>query len=372
MLVDKPGAILGSINILACLAFLAAAPALGWELWVVTLVCAVLHALYNLIAYVVLKGRWCTSRDGADLQQRTAAGPAAIDGAGRAAAAGADVKLQPQDNVPGCAHELELVQASSREALGAQPAAQHTWHQQQWQVETQKQEEEQFHKQQLYRSGGGDGPLTAGCPRPPPLPPDRQQSVASAAAVDAEVSIHDPELMLRSRSCSRQQLLSAQQHAACSDAAGLHGRVASCSGGLCQTGLQEGCSVSHKGHQQHSGRDLEAAAEASPATGSGGAPGRRGLKPPPAPNFWRAFTVLPWEIVPFVLGMFCVVEGLNANGWVDALAAWLARGLGGSVWGALFGVGGLSLLLANIINNQVRQGACWMDGVLLQRMRRDS
>jgi Na+/H+ antiporter NhaD/arsenite permease-like protein len=51
--------------------------------------------------------------------------------------------------------------------------------------------------------------------------------------------------------------------------------------------------------------------------------------------------------------MFCVVEGLNANGWVDSLAAWLAGGLGGSVWGALFGVGALSVLLANIINNQV-------------------
>jgi arsenical pump membrane protein len=63
--------------------------------------------------------------------------------------------------------------------------------------------------------------------------------------------------------------------------------------------------------------------------------------------------VLPWDIVPFVLGMFCVVEGLNANGWVDRLAAWLVGGLGGSVWGALFGVGGLSLLLANVINNQV-------------------
>ena len=64
--------------------------------------------------------------------------------------------------------------------------------------------------------------------------------------------------------------------------------------------------------------------------------------------------MLPWEIVPFVLGMFCVVEGLNANGWVDLLARWLAGDLGGSVWGALFGIGWLSVLLANIINNQVR------------------
>lgn len=358
MLVDKPGAILGSINILACLAFLAAAPALGWELWGVTLVCAVLHALYNFIAYVVLKGRWCTRTDGADPQQSTTAGPA-IDGAVCAAAEGADVELQPQATVPVCGNELELVQASSQEALGAKTAAQHTWQQQQ-QVEMQ--EQEQLHKQQLYCSREGGGPLTAGCQWPPSVPPDRQQPIASAATVDAEVSIHDPGLMLRSRSCSRQQLLSAQQRTACSNAAGLQGRVSSCSGGCCQTGLQEGCSVSDPGCQQHSRCDPEAAAEALPAFGSGGASGRRGLKPPPAPNFWRAFTVLPWEIVPFVLGMFCVVEGLNVNGWVDALAAWLARGLGGSVWGALFGVGGLSLLLANIINNQVSQGvAGWVN-----------
>ena len=62
MLVDKPGAVLGSINILACLGFLAAAPVLGWELWLVTLVSAGLHTVYNFVAYVVFKGRWCTTQ----------------------------------------------------------------------------------------------------------------------------------------------------------------------------------------------------------------------------------------------------------------------------------------------------------------------
>ena len=57
MLSDKIGAVFGTVNILACLALLAAAPTLGWPLWAITLVCAALHALYNFFAYVVLHNR---------------------------------------------------------------------------------------------------------------------------------------------------------------------------------------------------------------------------------------------------------------------------------------------------------------------------
>jgi hypothetical protein len=59
LLLDKPGAAFGSLNILGCLGLLAAAPSLGWELWPVTLVCAGLHAVYNFVAYVPYEGRWC-------------------------------------------------------------------------------------------------------------------------------------------------------------------------------------------------------------------------------------------------------------------------------------------------------------------------
>ncbi|WIA38186.1 hypothetical protein OEZ86_001535 [Tetradesmus obliquus] len=67
---------------------------------------------------------------------------------------------------------------------------------------------------------------------------------------------------------------------------------------------------------------------------------------------------LGWElwpvtlVVPFVLGMFILVEGLNATGWVDRLAWWLGSGVRGSVWAALFAVGSFSVLLANLANNQ--------------------
>lgn len=43
---------------------------------------------------------------------------------------------------------------------------------------------------------------------------------------------------------------------------------------------------------------------------------------PPLPvqagfNLWRTFTALPWHVVPFLFGMFIMVEALNRGGWVD-------------------------------------------------------
>jgi hypothetical protein len=57
MLLDKIGAVLGTLNVMACLALLAAAPTLGWPLWAITLACAALHATYNFLAYVVVNKR---------------------------------------------------------------------------------------------------------------------------------------------------------------------------------------------------------------------------------------------------------------------------------------------------------------------------
>ncbi len=78
----------------------------------------------------------------------------------------------------------------------------------------------------------------------------------------------------------------------------------------------------------------------------------------PKPHVLRLISVarrriVPLQVVPFVIGMFALVEGLAMQGWVDALAGALGRasgagGLGGTVW--LMGV--VSVLLANTINNQ--------------------
>ena len=34
-------------------------------------------------------------------------------------------------------------------------------------------------------------------------------------------------------------------------------------------------------------------------------------------SLWRTFTALPWHVVPFLFGMFIMVEALNQGGWVD-------------------------------------------------------
>ncbi len=56
--------------------------------------------------------------------------------------------------------------------------------------------------------------------------------------------------------------------------------------------------------------------------------------------------------VPFVLGMFVLVEGLSVQGWIDSLAHALGGAASGSLGAALWLVGGVSILLSNLINNQ--------------------
>lgn len=337
MLVDKPGAILGSANILVCLGLLAAAPALKWELWVVTLACALLHALYNFIAYVGYKGRWCKAAGGQQGQQPRddcAASARGEEAAGGEVAMGAEGGGEQQQ----AKGTVELVEHKNvpRESVVQQ--------QQSSKQQQQQQQEPGCRRQPSLGTASAVGAGAGGALQPQLL----SAPSARGSEADAEVSIHDPELQLRSRANSRVQLLSAQQHAACSDSAGLR-HSTSKPEGFCAVALHEHDGDSHKAKAASmDGSDILQAEAAVSSSSS-----RQGLQPPPVPTFWKAFVVLPWEIVPFVLGMFCVVEGLNANGWVDSLAAWLAGGLGGSVWRALFGVGALSLVLANIINNQV-------------------
>lgn len=34
-------------------------------------------------------------------------------------------------------------------------------------------------------------------------------------------------------------------------------------------------------------------------------------------SLWYTFKALPWHVVPFLFGMFIMVEALNQGGWVD-------------------------------------------------------
>ncbi|KXZ50864.1 hypothetical protein GPECTOR_14g115 [Gonium pectorale] len=70
-----------------------------------------------------------------------------------------------------------------------------------------------------------------------------------------------------------------------------------------------------------------------------------------APTFWGLLLGLPWEVVPFALGMFVLVEGLHVQGWLRVFGAGLGRA-STSLPGAVFLMGALSVGLANTINNQ--------------------
>lgn len=84
----------------------------------------------------------------------------------------------------------------------------------------------------------------------------------------------------------------------------------------------------------------EAACEAPPPLLSG--------KPP---TFWEPLLCLPWEVWPFTLGMFIVVAGLEATGWLDSLASTLGAAARGPGLAILI-MGTVSILLSNLMNNQ--------------------
>jgi hypothetical protein len=293
MLVDRPGAVLGAANILVCLGMLAAAPALRWELWPITAVCAGLHAAYNCLAYGVFRGRWCSGGSGSS-------------GGSEAAASTAPAQAQATAAEPGASGASGASEASALQ-------------------------------QQQRRPNGL--PLA---PAAPPVPAD-----AAGAAAECELAVCCPQPLQQQQ---QQQQLDA--FVSIEEGGSSHNKGGSTAAHGVGSKQPPACSVDacglHNRHRQEQQQEGEAAGAASD-DGDGGS---CSLQPPPPPSFWRAVWALPWEVVPFVLGMFCVVEGLNANGWLQRMAAWLGGALHGSLWAALFGVGGLSLLLANIINNQ--------------------
>jgi len=75
------------------------------------------------------------------------------------------------------------------------------------------------------------------------------------------------------------------------------------------------------------------------------------------PSIKKSLLALPYRIVPFVFGMFVLVEGLYVSGWIDAIAetiiAAIPAGSGPySVFVSCFLLTAVTLLLCNLINNQ--------------------
>jgi hypothetical protein len=60
---------------------------------------------------------------------------------------------------------------------------------------------------------------------------------------------------------------------------------------------------------------------------------------------------LPWKIIPFVVGMFVMVEGLNVTGLIDQFAKGLSY-IAGNYISGVFIMCFLSAAVCNILNNQ--------------------
>jgi len=59
---------------------------------------------------------------------------------------------------------------------------------------------------------------------------------------------------------------------------------------------------------------------------------------------------MPWKIVPFLVGLFIIVESLASTGWTDLFASQLSK-ISGSLVTTIFGIGFLSSLSAGVMNN---------------------
>lgn len=68
-------------------------------------------------------------------------------------------------------------------------------------------------------------------------------------------------------------------------------------------------------------------------------------------EFWLAIKRVPWKILPFIFVLFILIQGLNQYGVIDYFASIISQ-LSTSLASGIFINGFLSLILANIINNQ--------------------
>ncbi len=66
---------------------------------------------------------------------------------------------------------------------------------------------------------------------------------------------------------------------------------------------------------------------------------------------YRVIRLMPWKVLPFVLGMFILVEGLVHAGWVDVMAKGLSLA-SQTVPSAMVVFMGMSILFSNLMNNQ--------------------
>jgi hypothetical protein len=288
VLSDPWGAVFGAVNLAVCLALLAAAPSLGFHLWVITLVCAGASCAYGLCAYV-LAPLWL-------LRLRR---PPQGRASGRSA-----VELLPRSG------HGEATPSSSRffDAGGS-------------------------------ASGGGGSSDEAD-----------KEGAAGGSGMGSEVLVWaGAELSAEAANGAHKQLASSANGAAVAVDAAATGDAAAWRlqerPGVAPLGLNHAPGAPDAAPLRPGDLDTAAAAAAAASAGAGTA-----REPPSAtvmaasslraqlaakrPTFWGPFWSVPWDVVPLVLGFFILVEGLSANGWVDRLGA----ALGGSARSLAAGV----------------------------------
>jgi len=77
----------------------------------------------------------------------------------------------------------------------------------------------------------------------------------------------------------------------------------------------------------------------------------------PMPTLKKSIAMLPWRIIPFVFGMFTLVEGMRKSGWIDSMAETLVSCIppdGGvlAIFVSSYLMTSVTILLSNLINNQ--------------------
>ncbi|TFG29190.1 MAG: hypothetical protein EU532_03720 [Promethearchaeota archaeon] len=65
----------------------------------------------------------------------------------------------------------------------------------------------------------------------------------------------------------------------------------------------------------------------------------------------KSLSRMPWKIVPFIIGMFIMVEALVASGWIDIFALSFSN-LSDNLFISIFFMAFLSALACNLMNNQ--------------------
>lgn len=61
--------------------------------------------------------------------------------------------------------------------------------------------------------------------------------------------------------------------------------------------------------------------------------------------------MMPWKVVPFLIGHFIMVENLSSSGWINIFATNLSR-IFNDLLNSTMGMGFLSALVSNLVNNQ--------------------